>query len=419
LEDRLVKSGLGFKLWNKVIPGLFFADDIVLFSETIEDLEGLLEITDSFAGEFKLQFSSGKSKFSVLNGIIDKKTIKMGCLEIDRVEKYVYLGVTIGSGLNYLEEHEKMLLKKLGKYLGIIKNRSYLSYNKYEVTRILWKGVAVPGLTYANDVLVLDPKVREILDRGQNQIGRFALGVSGHTANEAVQGEMGWSSFEAREAQAKLQYFGRMLDMEDCRLAKIVYKFNSRWASRVENTKWFRRTRFLEKRYLEGEKRLDGIEGAPKGWRLTFKNCIQKNAIKTWKKGMAIKSSLQEAYFRKEAYRRESYIDNRRGSCLLVQARTGSLLTRVRKAKFMELTGECIFCVGVPESIQHIIVECKGLAEFREDWEWPQGTENWADCDKFGLRLGFEVNDLMVDFKELEKTKRLLLKWEFLTKSSN
>ncbi|KAH6947211.1 hypothetical protein HPB50_017597 [Hyalomma asiaticum] len=42
------------------------------------------------------------------------------------------------------------------------------------------------------------------LRRRQREIGRLALGVHKHTPVEAVQGEIGWSSFMAREATAKI-----------------------------------------------------------------------------------------------------------------------------------------------------------------------------------------------------------------------
>ncbi|KAH7933290.1 hypothetical protein HPB49_011213 [Dermacentor silvarum] len=61
--------------------------------------------------------------------------------------------------------------------------------------RDLWKLVHVPGLTFANAVTCLSPATREWLERQQREAGRTALGCHGHVANEAVQGDVGWSSF--------------------------------------------------------------------------------------------------------------------------------------------------------------------------------------------------------------------------------
>ncbi|CAN7984056.1 unnamed protein product, partial [Ixodes hexagonus] len=47
--------------------------------------------------------------------------------------------------------------------------------------------------------------------------GALALGAHGNTPNEGVQGDMGWSSFESREATSKLNFDHRLTDMEHTR----------------------------------------------------------------------------------------------------------------------------------------------------------------------------------------------------------
>ncbi|KAH7975719.1 hypothetical protein HPB52_004639 [Rhipicephalus sanguineus] len=86
--------------------------------------------------------------------------------------------------------------------------------------RALWKMVAVPGLTYANAVLCLSTGVREFLERRQREIGRLALGVHKHTPVEAIQGEMGWSSFTAREAVAKAGCENRLVRLPEQNVAR-------------------------------------------------------------------------------------------------------------------------------------------------------------------------------------------------------
>ncbi|KAG0422180.1 hypothetical protein HPB47_001976 [Ixodes persulcatus] len=57
------------------------------------------------------------------------------------------------------------------------------------------------------------------------EIGRQALGCHGGVANEAVQGELGWSSFEAREATSKITYYGRLRHMDSCRWARRLFMY--------------------------------------------------------------------------------------------------------------------------------------------------------------------------------------------------
>ncbi|KAH6921403.1 hypothetical protein HPB50_027607 [Hyalomma asiaticum] len=74
----------------------------------------------------------------------------------------------------------------------------------------------------------------------------MALGVHGFTPNEAVQGDLGWSSFKAREAVAKLTYERRFSGLPDGRWERESYKYVHLKSMR---TRWVARTRWLAERY--------------------------------------------------------------------------------------------------------------------------------------------------------------------------
>src|SRR6266550_3592665 len=73
LEGRLLKSGAGFRVrtqgdfWNTrekkyfLIPGLLFADDLVLMSQDYSELQKLLDTTSRFGDEMDLTFNPRKS----------------------------------------------------------------------------------------------------------------------------------------------------------------------------------------------------------------------------------------------------------------------------------------------------------------------------------------------------------------------
>lgn len=112
--------------------------------------------------------------------------------------------------------------------------------------RALWKMVAVPGLTYANAVLCLSTGVREFLERCQRGVGRLALGAGKQIPLETIQGELGWSSFVAREAVAKSHYEDRLLCLPDTSIARrtllhVVYTSCA--------TRWVKRSAALRRRY--------------------------------------------------------------------------------------------------------------------------------------------------------------------------
>ncbi|KAH7983265.1 hypothetical protein HPB52_010572 [Rhipicephalus sanguineus] len=124
---------------------------------------------------------------------------------------------------DYLSAYEKELRARAARYKGILCRRALWSYSQYEVMRALWKMVAVLALTYADAVLYLSTGVREFLERRQREIGRLALGgVHKHTPMEAIQGEMGWSSFTAREAVAKAGYENRLVRLPEQNVVRSV-----------------------------------------------------------------------------------------------------------------------------------------------------------------------------------------------------
>ncbi|KAH7957116.1 hypothetical protein HPB52_015486 [Rhipicephalus sanguineus] len=89
-------------------------------------------------------------------------------------------------------------------------------------------------------------RTRQSLEVRQREAGRAALGVHRGVPNEAVQGEVGWSSFEAREAVSKLAYERRLSQLPDGRWAREVFKYIH---LKCINTKWVLRTKRLAERY--------------------------------------------------------------------------------------------------------------------------------------------------------------------------
>jgi hypothetical protein len=121
----------------------------------------------------------------------------------------------------------------------------------------------------------------------------------------------------------------------------------------------------------------------------------------------------------KEAYERENYPENGRGSSLLTQARTGSLLTNQRRNKYMAVENRCSLCGREGDTGKHIVLECQALENYRQNWQWPEGWQEWTEMDRFGYRLGFWVQGGILDREGLQRTKELLVQWEKLCRAEN
>lgn len=159
--------------------------------------------------------------------------------------------------------------------------------HQYEVLRALWKMVAVPGLTYANAVLCLSTGMREFLERRQREVGRMALGTHRQTPVEAIQGELGWSSFTAREAVAKAAYENRLLCLPEGNLARqvLVYLgFSGR------STRWTRRT--VKLRRVFDLPMVSLATAATAGSRKEVHERVQSAETRKWQEACQQKSSL-------------------------------------------------------------------------------------------------------------------------------
>ncbi|KAH7949213.1 hypothetical protein HPB49_006391 [Dermacentor silvarum] len=106
------------------------------------------------------------------------------------------------------------------------------------MVRELWKAAHVSALTFANAIVCMCSPTREWLERGQRVAGRPGTGCHGNVTNEVVQ-VLGWSSFEAREAN-KIWYDGRLWAMGKHRWAGRVFDYitvnglRTRWMKRLQ-----------------------------------------------------------------------------------------------------------------------------------------------------------------------------------------
>lgn len=82
------------------------------------------------------------------------------------------------------------------------------------MVRDLQKLVHVPALTFVDAVVCLSTPTQKWLGRQQHAVDRTTVGYHRYVANETVQGDHGWSSFEARRASSKLSYRGRLQFMQ-------------------------------------------------------------------------------------------------------------------------------------------------------------------------------------------------------------
>ena len=87
----------------------------------------------------------------------------------------------------------------------------------------IWNMLVRPLLEYGAEIW--GPEKWEDAEKLQRNMGRRILGVRQNVNNEVVYGELGWWTLKTRRNVLRLRYWKRLLDMEESRLTKIVYRW--------------------------------------------------------------------------------------------------------------------------------------------------------------------------------------------------
>jgi len=211
-----LESGKGISVGGEKIPGLFFADDVVLMANTKVELQGLLKIAGDYGEKWRLEYSEKKSKVTALGQkprpgekwMVGRFRIPEGqekVITIGEVEDYEYLGVKIkATGQGMFRYHVEKIKQKVNRAKGMIKITSGNSFNRVFTGRVLWERVAVPGMLYGLDVVSISEKDMDWMEKAQKEMGKWLLGAPPCVATEAVLGELGWLTVRDRMCKAKL-----------------------------------------------------------------------------------------------------------------------------------------------------------------------------------------------------------------------
>ncbi|KAH6944271.1 hypothetical protein HPB50_002530 [Hyalomma asiaticum] len=155
LEHALIDSGVGFKLnWSHdgtptwTLPGLVFADDLVLLAEDKAQLQHLVEISANHLHTLGLAFSPKKSAVLQFSGDrTEAALVSPNGEELPRLEEHRYVGVILSTSDKIIEGHEIHLRQAAQRASRILRRQYLWGCSRYHIVRDLWKAVHVHGLT--------------------------------------------------------------------------------------------------------------------------------------------------------------------------------------------------------------------------------------------------------------------------------
>ena len=188
--DDLRELGKKYHIGEFMDNSLWLADDATLIADSLPNLLELLEILKKTGKKNGLEINIEKTKIMKVRG----PDIEDMVGELEVVKETKYLGVQIGGrGRNIFEKENKKLLEKAEEKVNALLAQIKKSADRVIVGKAIWKLMAIPAILFGRAVIPTSNTQIEKLQRIENRVWRYLLGIGGYSTVEALRGEMGAS----------------------------------------------------------------------------------------------------------------------------------------------------------------------------------------------------------------------------------
>ncbi len=218
------------------ISFLFYADDLVLLSESDDGLQTLINVVDKYCQRWALQINKSKSKVMIFNkNSTANVEFTVGGETLEKVKQYKYLGILISKSGSFSQGITQLSKKALKCCFALKKCLSTCSYVPIEVAVHCFDSIIKPILMYGVEIWGQDilHNAKEYFDNFVHsksdiesihiKFCKSLLCVPSTTSNLAVLSELGRMSMIISTIQAILRYHCRLESMQNSRFVTEVY----------------------------------------------------------------------------------------------------------------------------------------------------------------------------------------------------
>ena len=197
------------KLQTKLIHCLMYADDLLILSETENDLTKSLERLSNYAKKWKLKISAKKTKIIVFNkaGKIINVKIRMDDIIIQSCSEYTYLGTIFTPGNSFKKAQIELYKKACRAFFGFSSAVNVQAGAQVSTVRKLFNSLVCPILLYNSEIwrAFMKPKQLRNLESFKDNLfsdnlkheslelkmAKISLGAHKKASNMAVRGDIG------------------------------------------------------------------------------------------------------------------------------------------------------------------------------------------------------------------------------------
>ena len=168
-------ENVGIKIDGEYLNNLRFADDIVLMSESGEELQMMLGDLNRESRKIGLKMNMGKTKV-MFNENAVREEIRIMNEPLEIVNEYTYLGQTVSSTPGHETEIKRRISmgwRAFGKQCDILKSKMPLS-----LKRKIFNQVILPVLTYGSETWSLTKAMERKLVSTQRAMERIMMGIT-------------------------------------------------------------------------------------------------------------------------------------------------------------------------------------------------------------------------------------------------
>ena len=236
LHDALRKQGLGVWVYGRLVPLLFYADDIVLLASSEAELAAALRVVEGYARQWRFAVNHGKCNVLVFGDSATKEAAariawRLGDQVVVMADAYKYLGLDFDSASRGMSgkwnSHLRRMLDKARKGMHLVLFQGGGPDGVCPRTMAhQWCMIGRPLLEYGCELWhgEISVRWRKRLESLQDAFCRASLGLKSTPAASALRADMGVSSLHARRLLLKTLYWKKLCDMSSDRLASLLLR---------------------------------------------------------------------------------------------------------------------------------------------------------------------------------------------------
>jgi hypothetical protein len=366
LAQALKAQGHGVSLGTEKIPILMYADDIVLLSESEQDLQKQLDYVATWCRNWRLVINSKKSQvvhFRKKGADRTESSFKIDDNTLDVVNSYKYLGIILDEHLSFSNAVDSLgtgggrALGAINAKFKFLKNMGFRTYDK------LFESCVLPILSYGSGVWGLSNFTA--IQSVQNRAMRFFLGTHKFTPTLGLCGDMGWYPINIYHKIEMIRLWNRLIKMPDNRLTKRVFKWNlenqAKWSMEVNRV-----LNMVEMDDCFTSKKICNIQ--------TLSEKLKENYRVDWAQKITEKPKLRLYKTFKQEFKTETYVlsnINRSERSFFAQLRFGILPIHIETGRFTRKPLEertCKICNnGEVEDEKHFLLNCNTYQYSRDN----------------------------------------------------